>query len=199
MKIAKEESYLKEAHTETKMFEETIQHLKDDNAQALTKLHSELEASYEKRLSDIETKNLAEQKSRLAEQKAAYVKESNEQVAVITAQKAKAEKEEQELAKKVEESTKQINAEKEKIVSLTKAKKDGDEFKRQVLAQRQSLAQSESKLTELEAELDKVHADYSRERAASTKKLNGLSQQLAEIKTTEAKDSHKLTALHQVV
>lgn len=47
------------------------------------------------------------------------------------------------------------------------------------MAQRQTLAQSESKLGELESKLDQMKNEYSSERAASADKINGLSQQLA--------------------
>lgn len=67
------------------------------------------------------------------------------------------------------------------------------------MAQRQSLAQSESKLTRLEFALADVRGQLNDTRVSSAKKITGLSQQLAQIKTTEEKDGHKLTAMHKVV
>ena len=67
------------------------------------------------------------------------------------------------------------------------------------MAQRQSLAQSESRLTELESALEKAHADADKAKKESATKMSDLSQQLAQIKTTEEKDGHKLIAMHQVV
>lgn len=138
--IAKDADDLKDAHENAIKLTEEVRQAKEDRVKGEAQLRADLDAAHQKELAEVERKAAAEQKELLDKQKAAFVKDSNEHIAALTQEKVKAAKEEEDLNKKIADSAHQLEDEKKKIASLTEAKKAGDEFKRQVMAQRQSLA-----------------------------------------------------------